>query len=114
MLPMMFLPDTIRSAMEMMDVPEEKLKLRVYNVAAMSFTPAQLLEEMKPYYPDLTVEYEPDARQHIGENMYLLMPHNFKPENYSDCVLGPNIVTILKYSIILLNVSVTSLSNITH
>ena len=67
MLPMMYLPDTIRSAVEVMDVPEEKLKLRVYNVTAMSFTPAQLLEEMKPYYPNLTVEYESDSRQQIGK-----------------------------------------------
>ena len=67
LLPMMFLPDTIRSAVEMMDAPEERLKLRVYNVTAMSFTPAQLVEEMRPYYPNLKVEYEPDARQHIGK-----------------------------------------------
>jgi len=67
MLPMMFLPDTIRSAAEFMDTPEEKLKLRVYNVTAMSFTPAQLLKEMRPYYPNFTVEYEPGARQQIGK-----------------------------------------------
>ena len=50
----------------MMEVPVEKLKSRVYNVTAMSFTPAQLVEEMKRYYPQLTVEYEPDSRQQIG------------------------------------------------
>ena len=72
LLPMMFLPDTIRSAVEMMDAPEEKLKLRVYNVTAMSFTPAQLVEEMRPYYPNLKVEYEPDARQHIGKKCCVL------------------------------------------
>ena len=66
MLPMMFLPDCVRATIEMMDVPAGKLKSRVYNVTAMSFTPAQLVEEMKQYYPRLTVEYEPDSRQQIG------------------------------------------------
>ena len=68
MLPMMFLPDCIRATIEMMNVPAEKLKSRMYNVTAMSFTPAQLLEEMKRYYPQLTVEYEPDSRQQIGRS----------------------------------------------
>lgn len=67
LLPMMYLPDCIRANIEMMDVPAEKLKSRVYNVTAMSFTPAQLVEEMKHYYPHLTVEYEPDSRQQIAD-----------------------------------------------
>ena len=77
LLPMMYLPDCIRANIEMMDVPAEKLKSRVYNVTAMSFTPAQLVEEMKHYYPHLTVEYEPDSRQQIGmsfdKNLYSLV-----------------------------------------
>lgn len=76
LLPMMYLPDCIRATIEMMDVPAEKLKSRVYNVTAMSFTPAQLVEKMKHYYPHLTVEYEPDSRQQIGmssdKNLYSL------------------------------------------
>ena len=71
MLPMMFLPDCIRATIEMMNVPAEKLKSRVYNVTAMSFTPAQLVEEMKQYYPHLTVEYKPDSRQQIGKSYFL-------------------------------------------
>ena len=55
----------------MMNVPAEKLKSRVYNVTAMSFTPAQLVEEMKQYYPHLTVEYKPDSRQQIGKSYFL-------------------------------------------
>lgn len=74
LLPMMYLPDCIRATIEMMDVPAEKLKSRVYNVTAMSFTPAQLLEEMKRYYPHLTVEYEPDSRQQIGMSLKYRAP----------------------------------------
>ncbi len=38
-LPMMFIDDCVRSLYEMMKTPEERLSCRVYNVAAMSFTP---------------------------------------------------------------------------
>jgi threonine 3-dehydrogenase len=51
-----------------MIAPEEELSCRVYNVAAMSFTPAELFNEVKKQVPELTLDYNIDDRQKIGLN----------------------------------------------
>lgn len=51
-----------------MTVPEEKLKHRVYNVTAMSFTPEELVEKIAKYVPELRVTYKPDSRQLIADS----------------------------------------------
>ena len=53
-----------------MEAPSEKLTMRTYNVNAMSFTPAELVEEVKKHVPDLEVTYKPDARQEIGNLLF--------------------------------------------
>ncbi|KAB7506498.1 L-threonine 3-dehydrogenase, mitochondrial [Armadillidium nasatum] len=70
-LPMMYIDDCLRSLWEMLTTPEELLKRRTYNVTAMSFTPKELVEEVKKHVPTLTVSYEPDSRQNIGMHFYL-------------------------------------------
>ena len=50
----------------MMESPAEDLSQRTYNIAAFSFTPAEIVAEVQKYVP-LTVEYKIDkARQRIG------------------------------------------------
>lgn len=66
-LPMMWIDDCLRSVTEIMEIPEEKLKLRTYNIAAVSFTPEELAEEVKKYVPDLKVTYKIDYRQEIAD-----------------------------------------------
>jgi threonine 3-dehydrogenase len=51
-----------------MTVPEEKLKRRVYNVTAMSFTPEELADKIAKYVPELRVSYKPDSRQLIADS----------------------------------------------
>lgn len=50
-----------------MTAPNEKLRRRVYNVTAMSFTPEELASEISKHIPQLTISYKPDTRQLIGE-----------------------------------------------
>ncbi len=66
-LPMMYMDDAIRATIELMKAPVSKIRVRIgYNIAAMSFTPAQLAEAIRTYIPDLQVTYRPDFRQEIA------------------------------------------------
>lgn len=51
-----------------MTVPEEKLKHRVYNVTAMSFTPEELADKISKHVPELKISYRPDSRQAIADS----------------------------------------------
>ncbi|MEM3346442.1 MAG: GDP-mannose 4,6-dehydratase [Desulfurococcaceae archaeon] len=69
MLPMMYMPDAIKSVLDLMRADKSKLKLFVgYNVAAFSFTPKQLEEEIRKYVPEFKVVYQPDFRQKIADS----------------------------------------------
>jgi threonine 3-dehydrogenase len=66
---MMYIDDCLRSVMEMLEVPREKLKRRTYNIHAMSFTPKEIFEAVKKVMPEMTIEYQPDSRQNIGKSL---------------------------------------------
>jgi nucleoside-diphosphate-sugar epimerase len=68
-LPMMYMPDAIRATIELMEAPADKIKVRTsYNLAAMSFSPMEIAEEIKKHVPDFTVSYNPDSRQDIANS----------------------------------------------
>ncbi len=67
-LPMIHIDDCLHSILQYMETPFEKLaKQRTYNVAAMSFTPEELFNEIKKHVPDLKITYKIDSRQQIGK-----------------------------------------------
>jgi nucleoside-diphosphate-sugar epimerase len=69
MMPMMYMDDAIHATIMLMEAPEDKIKLRYgYNLAAFSFTPEEIYLEIKKYYPDFEIEYNPDFRQHIADS----------------------------------------------
>lgn len=69
MLPMMYMDDAIKAAIDLMDAPAEKIKIRSsYNLAAISFTAKELEEDLKRHIPNLKVTYEPDERQKIADS----------------------------------------------
>lgn len=63
-----------------MTAPKEKLKRRVYNVTAMSFTPEELVDKLSKHVPELRVTYNPDSRQEIGN----LLSTIFHKENLNN------------------------------
>ncbi len=68
-LPMMYMPDAIRAIIELMEAPSERVRIRTsYNLASMSFSPKELIGEIKKYYPNLKVIYKPDFRQEIAKD----------------------------------------------
>lgn len=68
-LPMMYMPDAIRATLELMDAPKEKIKVRSsYNLAGISFSPAEIAAEIKKHQPGFQIEYKPDFRQEIADS----------------------------------------------
>ena len=68
-LPMMYMPDALRGAIEIMEVDGNRVKLHIgYNIAAMSFTPRELAAEIGKHVEGFTVDYAPDSRQAIADS----------------------------------------------
>ena len=65
---MMYLDDCLRSVVEFMELPQEALPSRTYNVAGVSFTPEELGEEIRKYVPHFSQDYCPDHRQAIADS----------------------------------------------
>lgn len=68
-LPMMYMPDCIKAAIQIMEADGSKLKCRTsYNVTAISFSAGELAAEIKKYIPEFVCEYKPDFRQKIADS----------------------------------------------
>jgi nucleoside-diphosphate-sugar epimerase len=68
-LPMMYMPDAIRATMGIMEAPEEQIKIRTgYNLAAISFSPDEIAQEIARQIPGFTIDYNPDFRNNIAAN----------------------------------------------
>ena len=68
-LPMMYMDDAIKATIQIMQAPVEQIKIRSsYNLAAMSFTPKQIGEEIQKQYPNFELSYKSDFRQKIADS----------------------------------------------
>ena len=67
-LPMMYMDDAIRATLALMNAPANALSIRsAYNLAGISFTPAQLADEIKKHIPGFEISYAgSDPRQAIA------------------------------------------------
>lgn len=69
LLPMMYMPDAIRATISLMQADADKVKIRSsYNLAGMSFTPAQIAKEVEKHVPGFTITYNSDYRQQIADS----------------------------------------------
>jgi nucleoside-diphosphate-sugar epimerase len=68
-LPMMYMPDAIRSTIELMEADASSIKVRTsYNLSGMSFSPKEIFDEIKKYMPNFEIIYQPDSRQQIADS----------------------------------------------
>lgn len=69
-LDMMYMPDAVRAAIEVMEADETHLAHRnAFNVTAMQLTPRLLAEMIRVHMPDFTIDYAVDpVRQRIADS----------------------------------------------
>jgi nucleoside-diphosphate-sugar epimerase len=68
-LPMMYMPDCIKSTVDLFQADFDTLKHHSdFNVGGMSFTVKDLADEIKKHIPDFEIEYKPDYRQDIADS----------------------------------------------
>lgn len=69
LLPMIYMDDALRATLELMNAPEARISIRTsYNLAGMSFTPAELTAAIQVYFPNFVTHYKPDFRQTIADS----------------------------------------------
>ncbi len=69
-LDMMYMPDGIKAAVDLMEADPSKLKNRnAFNVTAMNFTPDEIAAEIKKHIPDFEINYDVDlVKQRIADS----------------------------------------------
>jgi nucleoside-diphosphate-sugar epimerase len=68
-LPMLYMPDALKATLDIMHAPAEQIKIRSsYNLAGMSFSPAEITAAIQQYIPNFKTEYNPDSRQAIADS----------------------------------------------
>ena len=66
-LPMIYMKDAIRATMELMRADRKTLSINSsYNLAAISFNPAEIANEIKFLFPEFKITYSPDFRNEIA------------------------------------------------
>ena len=69
-LDMMYMPDALRAAMELMEADPSRLRHRnAFNVTAMQLTPEKLTAAIARHVPGFTIDFEVDpVRQRIADS----------------------------------------------
>ncbi len=67
---MMYMPDALKCVVDLMEADEAKLKHRnAFNVAAMSFSPKEISDEIKKIMPEFKISYDIDkVKQAIADS----------------------------------------------
>ena len=67
-LPMMYIPDTVKALIDLACAQNSRLTRRVYNAHSMSFSAGDLAQSIRRVIPKFTCGYEPDYRQKIADS----------------------------------------------
>ena len=67
-----------------MEAPKEAITVRTsYNLAGMSFDPAQLTTAIQKVYPDFKVTYNPDFRQKIADSWPMSIDDSYARKDWN-------------------------------
>ena len=68
-LPMMYMEDAVQATLQLMAAPASNIQIRTsYNLSGMSFSPEEIAESIRSYYPEFSITYAPDFRQKIADS----------------------------------------------
>jgi nucleoside-diphosphate-sugar epimerase len=68
-LPLLYMPDGVKSILNLMDAPSDQITVRTsYNVTAFSPSASELAAEIRKRIPNFTCTYVPDFRQGIADS----------------------------------------------
>ncbi len=68
-LPMMYMEDAVDATILLMEAPKDDIEIRTsYNLAAISFSPADIAEAIRRHIPEFKMSYNPDNRQKIADS----------------------------------------------
>ncbi len=68
-LPMMYMPDCLRAAIDLMEAPSERISTRMgYNLNGISFSAGELADIVAKRSPGFHIDYKPDFRQAIADS----------------------------------------------
>jgi len=62
-IPMMYISDCIKSTLEFIEVPENKLSRRIYNIQGFSSKVEDFVKEVQKNFPELKVDYKIDENR---------------------------------------------------
>src|SRR3989344_1158824 len=62
-IPFMVMPDAVKSLLQLVEVPPEKLTQNVYNVSGFSATALEIAELVNKVYPDSAISYVPNPKR---------------------------------------------------
>ncbi len=82
-LPMMYMPDSIKALLDISTVDSSRLKHRVFNVTSMSFSAGELAASIKKVIPEFTCDYKPDYRQAIADSWPMSMDDSAAREEWN-------------------------------
>jgi nucleoside-diphosphate-sugar epimerase len=79
----MYMPDALEATIKIMEAPTEDIKIRSsYNIAGMSFSPAEIAESIKLHIPDFNISYHSDFRQAIADSWPKSIDDSFAREHW--------------------------------
>jgi nucleoside-diphosphate-sugar epimerase len=68
-LPMLYMPDALKATLDLMHAPSASIKIRSsYNLAGMSFSPAEITASIARNIKGFYSTYNPDHRQAIADS----------------------------------------------